>query len=464
MDHRLDQELFELARKFNILQMTFMASVHSSNLIHSIKSQISDHPLSFDSSYTQSLLTLLELQPDRLISRLWTMTLSNQRNPDAEYPIDSVLLMNVHPSIVTAAALASIKLSAPKAGKEICEAWLSSLNVGVLDYIEGLMRNDELNLEVPLSGDNRVVILNSSLESPSKRGGSNIRYNYGRLIEVYAVHLLGSLDECQFSKEFILSQSCEAGGVLPIDLVQVNQAQRMQTAHMIRLKHERFQQERDKREAIQKAINKSQHLNRSLTPYPLCQTVSESKEERTAANKARRGSRMIGSKANGLDRVSNSSSTHDESMANETSKNERFKSSNRRSPASNTTISKSRPESDLGLHHYLDDRQITSSPTGFAALRYNLSRLVSNPSQANRQINQTGMFKNLFISIKSITFKPTTKITMLTIIGLMMMESLRKRKFKIRSKYPLWVLIRLIRWCLKMMIETFKMGTRITYL
>ncbi|EGG05159.1 uncharacterized protein MELLADRAFT_72217, partial [Melampsora larici-populina 98AG31] len=230
---------------------------------------------------------------------------------------------------------------------------------------------------------------------------------------------------------------------------------------MIRLKHERLQNEWDKREAIQKAINKS-HL-RPLPPSPLRQPITESKEERTAAtNKTRRGTRIMGPKSHGHDHGSIESSTHDDLLG----QNEWAKSSNGRSTALNTVVTKPRPSSDLALQHNHPNQ---SNSKGFSALRTHLSKLISNPSQPHQTLTHSGVIKNLIFSIKSFTSKPLTKYTLISLSFLMILKSFKdfrnRNQLINRFGFPsVWSLVQFIQWVLKKMMESFQMGTRFTYL
>lgn len=223
----LDRELHELARKFNILRITFVVSIYaSSSAIHTLRSLDSTQASSDHRGQIETLLRLLALQPDLLISTLWTMTVSRQTDLEsfllrsqASEALSPIWVSDVHPSIVTAAALASIKISAPQTGRDLCEAWISSLNVVTLDFLEMIMRVEQ-TVQLNTTCDS-VLSLNHSTNQDTKRGGSNIAYNYARLIEVYVVHILGSLDDWHFAKEFLNAQSCDMGGVLPSELVKV---------------------------------------------------------------------------------------------------------------------------------------------------------------------------------------------------------------------------------------------------
>lgn len=510
IEMRLDQELHELARKFQILRITFVASVYSTTTVEHIKSLILHQSPPLYRTKTDPLLELLALQPDIVISTLWSLAASHHQDLEScmrdplPNTLDSISLMNIHPSIVTATALASIKLSAPQSGKWVCEAWLSSLNVGVLDYLQTLMGAEH----PPISSTtthNQFVILNNSAECPAKRGGSNIRYNYARLIEVYAVHILGSVHEWQFASEFVHAQSSEAGGVLPNHIVQVclclpvwtqtrvvlfsenflcfspdgtliillfsasqnvlrtlhtHRAQQLQTAELFRSKHERLQKEWDERQAAQRSPTRTTG-NRALRPvnYTRRRVLSDS-EQRTSL-KPRIATNTSGGKSKGH------SNSDPVSLSPPAIGNRRSRSVSR-DPAAHLTdrrasIDKPRQEPQTALDHYLDRPPPLS---GFASLRDHLTRFLSqtpHPSQPQQPITRSlkSVLRSLLASADLKTVGGVSLVRLVTMIGclLAMTKMIRSRPLNL-----FWFLQRIIMILFQKLAQTIKMGTRLTYI
>ncbi|KAG0152295.1 hypothetical protein CROQUDRAFT_85357 [Cronartium quercuum f. sp. fusiforme G11] len=459
---RLEQELHELARKFNILRITFATSIYSPSAIDTIQSLVPSQFSRAHRTQTDVLLKLLALKPDDFISTLWTMAASGREDLECclrshtREALSSVWLMEVHPSIVTAAALASIKLSALQAGKALCEAWLSSLNVSVLDYLEALMRTEQVIQ--PTTASDSSLILNNSTDPPAKQRGSNICYNYGRLIEVYAVHILGSLDDRQFAREFVQGQSCEAGGVLPVETVKnvlsALDANELQIAQLAQAKEKRLQKEREAAAAA-KAYKAS--TDRKLAPSPpRGRAGSERRKDcKTAVGRNRTSSNTV--VANGLERNHSSSPT--------INGNRHLLSKSSAGPLAYQipTLSQDQHQQDnSALNHYLNShvQSTPSSSRGFAALRENLSRLISHTSEPGRRTEQLGLIKTICSVVNVGPIRLATIAAMLLLI-----TRLRGRGNTRRQNWnPLWLIQRLVEWCWRKLAETARMGTRITYL
>ncbi|MBW0540188.1 hypothetical protein O181_079903 [Austropuccinia psidii MF-1] len=219
-DHRINQELHQLDRKFQILKITYLASIASQPASENIKELIRNHLDSVEDDhqvkYFNELLSLLNLPSDQLIHSLWSslhQADSNSINSSLT-PLASPDLATIHPSIVTAISLASIKLNLPRIGKQICEAWLGSLDDQTLDYLDWLFQSSH---SPPSSS---ISITNQLHSTPSKRPSSDIRYSYERLIEVYCVQILSRLDEREFAIGFVQNQNRQLGGILSVDTVQ----------------------------------------------------------------------------------------------------------------------------------------------------------------------------------------------------------------------------------------------------
>ncbi|KNZ57780.1 hypothetical protein VP01_2074g2 [Puccinia sorghi] len=254
IDSTIDLQLHQLARKFHILRITFLTAIlQNSPLVLSLIRPSSSSPLPDDPSSEQlsqeqlvqltSFLTL-NRQPDLFLRRLLITIIPNDqlREPgrDDAHPTADELLQ-IHPSILTAIGLASIKLGVPETGKELIERWFSAVQ--------------SLNLCF-------VLHPKPSLQNSSPQLGlsSDLRICYQNLIQIYAIHILGPLDLWPFAIDFINSH--QSADILPIETVQniihAIKTARLQQEQLVKHNKQRQQQRREEKKERQGATQQQQ--------------------------------------------------------------------------------------------------------------------------------------------------------------------------------------------------------------
>jgi len=204
----------ELKRKLDILQITFLATVHSSS------------PL----SPTPHFDKLLQLPPDELIKALWTSLVNDDSTKEEEeeeiLPTSQVSLL--HPSIATSLCLAAIKLEQPKLARSVAEAWIGSaseeLEKIVWEEIQeiGLDWEGELPLDGMGGAQGSTGMNGSSILKVPDNGRRQLVKSWIRLLDLLVLHILPSLDEWDAASDFVRLQSVENGGWVPDQRVEVS--------------------------------------------------------------------------------------------------------------------------------------------------------------------------------------------------------------------------------------------------
>ncbi|OAV92425.1 hypothetical protein PTTG_27642 [Puccinia triticina 1-1 BBBD Race 1] len=150
IDSTLDHELLQLERKFLILKITFLAALSQAHPAQRPPSFSAD--LSADQAGLLAPFLQLADHPHQLLLRLIADICPAPR------------LHQIHPSILAAIGLASIKLSVPQTGKDLIQAWFAAIEPFHLTFTS------------------------PSSNSPT----SDLKLSYQNLIQIYAIHILGS--------------------------------------------------------------------------------------------------------------------------------------------------------------------------------------------------------------------------------------------------------------------------------
>jgi len=254
VDWTIDLELHQLARKFHILRITFLTAIlPNSGLVESLigpsSSSLADSmELSASQQAALSGFLRLNAEPAKFLCRLLTAVgreeeQQQQPGPDAEP--DGLLLptaddlRQMHPSILTAMGLASIKLGERQTGKTLIERWFSA--------VESL---DLCFVTQPLPPSRQHLHLSPRALS------SDLRLSYQNLIQIYAIHILGPLDLWPFAIDFILSH--QAADILPVETVQniihAIKTARAQQEQLVKHSKQRQQQRREEKKVRQGAV------------------------------------------------------------------------------------------------------------------------------------------------------------------------------------------------------------------
>ncbi|KNE98179.1 hypothetical protein PSTG_08446 [Puccinia striiformis f. sp. tritici PST-78] len=275
IDSTLDHELLQLDRKFQILKITFLtsllqASTHSilnslqpnpntakSSSISSSSSSSSSSVLSSVSASAYSELTLeqhdllssflkLNGQPEKFILRLLSSISPDPCEDSSSLDqLPTASFHSIHPSIITALGLASIKLGIPRMGKQVIEAWFSSIECFDLNFTSH-------------SSSPQPTSTAEENSSQTTNLTSDLRLSYQNLIQIYSIHILGALDEWPFAIEFI--QSHQSAEILPVETVQniieAIKAARIQQTQLIKHSIQRQQQRREDKVRLAQQNNK----------------------------------------------------------------------------------------------------------------------------------------------------------------------------------------------------------------
>jgi len=205
----------ELKRKLDILQITFLATVHSSS------------PL----SPTPHFEKLLQLPTDQLIKSLWGSLVNNdstkQEEEEEEEILPTLKVSLLHPSIATSLCLAAIKLEQPKLARSVAEAWIGSASEELekLAWDEIQEIGQEWESEIPLDGmggtqSNGGMNGSSILKAPDT-GRRQLVQSWIRLLDLLVLHILPGLEEWDAAGDFVRLQSVENGGWVPDQRVEV---------------------------------------------------------------------------------------------------------------------------------------------------------------------------------------------------------------------------------------------------
>ncbi|KAA1063934.1 hypothetical protein PGT21_007909 [Puccinia graminis f. sp. tritici] len=247
IDSTIDQQLLQLDRKFQILKITFLTSILQSSSASQSSSSSSSLAYSADQLTQQqfdSLSQFLNLNdhPHRFLLRLLHSILTTHHHHDRSLAESSTkdddrLLHQLHPSILTALALASIKLGTPESGRQLIEAWFSSIG------------SFQLTLSSSSSSSENKLAYSSDHSQPDHQIqgplnlSSDLRASYLALIQIYTIHILGALHQWPAALQFI--HHLKAALILPPENVHnlieaINTAKAHQSLQLQRqqLRHE----------------------------------------------------------------------------------------------------------------------------------------------------------------------------------------------------------------------------------
>ncbi|KAA1125221.1 hypothetical protein PGTUg99_008373 [Puccinia graminis f. sp. tritici] len=215
IDSTIDQQLLQLDRKFQILKITFLTSILQSSSVSQSSSSpspspSSSSPLAYSSAeLTQqqfdSLSQFLNLNdhPHRFLLRLLHSILTTHHHDHHDRSLaesstqdDDRLLHQLHPSILTALALASIKLGTPESGRQLIEAWFSSIGSFQLT-----LSSSSENAQLAYS-DHTHSKPDHQIQGPLNLS-SDLRASYLALIQIYTIHILGALHQWPAALQFI---------------------------------------------------------------------------------------------------------------------------------------------------------------------------------------------------------------------------------------------------------------------
>ncbi|KAA1103161.1 hypothetical protein PGT21_008553 [Puccinia graminis f. sp. tritici] len=248
IDSTIDQQLLQLDRKFQILKITFLTSILQSSSA-SQSSSSSTLAYSADQLTQQqfdSLSQFLNLNdhPHRFLLRLLHSILTTHHDhhdrslAESSTQDDDRLLHQLHPSILTALALASIKLGTPESGRQLIEAWFSSIGSFQLT----LSSSSENNHPQLAYSDHTHSKPDHQIQGPLNLS-SDLRASYLALIQIYTIHILGALHQWPAALQFI--HHLKAALILPPENVHnlieaINTAKAHQSLQLQRqqLRHE----------------------------------------------------------------------------------------------------------------------------------------------------------------------------------------------------------------------------------
>lgn len=223
--------LREQIRKLEILKITFLATTYGLPELSMLPNSITN------STSTSTISTLLQSSsPQILLSTLWHNVLPSTIST-VEDSKDILATPNadfLHPSIIIALTLASLKLLQPRSARSITESYLGSISEEIESYLESI--STDLNLiEFPLfngGGSNSTQDLSLSTSTLDQNGntsrttsrsfsvnggvGSDLSItllsNYLKILDLLTLHVLPGLNEWEASEDFLRGQSIENGG------------------------------------------------------------------------------------------------------------------------------------------------------------------------------------------------------------------------------------------------------------
>lgn len=204
----------DLKRRLDILQITFLATVHSSA------------PL----SPAPHVTPLLDLAPDKLIKSLW----SSLVEPESREPVEDIVPTSrvalVHPSVTTSLCLAALKVNQPKLARQIAESWIASTTEEMekIAWQEVESMGEDWQSMFPIDGMGASAGMNgSSILKPRVGGGSSeakeqFVKSWIKLLDLLVLHISPRLNEWEAAGDYIRLQSIENGGWVPDQRVEVS--------------------------------------------------------------------------------------------------------------------------------------------------------------------------------------------------------------------------------------------------
>ncbi|GAA6064076.1 hypothetical protein JCM10212_002718 [Sporobolomyces blumeae] len=220
----------ELARKLDILNATFLATVHSAGA---------------GPSPAPHLVPLLDLAPDKLVESIWSswieqatsngdgnLPVSTPTGPESVEIVPSTMAARLHPSVVTALALAALKLEQPQLARAVAEAWIGSTTEEIeriaWEYVASI--GDEWDVELPLDAARngstgskvKATEMDASVQLDAsttidKAGQAKRQFvqSWTKLVDLVTLHLLPKLGEWEAAGDFARMQGVENGGWVP---------------------------------------------------------------------------------------------------------------------------------------------------------------------------------------------------------------------------------------------------------
>ncbi|KAM0748185.1 hypothetical protein T439DRAFT_349538 [Meredithblackwellia eburnea MCA 4105] len=435
----------QFPRKLTTLRINWLALLKSNT-----------PPTTLDKESYPVTAALLNLDNPDLIRALWHSAVHNNNNPQSPDLQDinpTAEASHLHPDIPVALVLAALKLDQPALARQVAEAWFGSVSEDVdriiFDRISyGTTPFDWEDYQLGADGLARKKSPASSSILADLDIGLELLDSWLTLYDLLGLHVLPRLAEWEGAMDFIAGQSVENGGWVPQERVDSS----IQHLKSLQLQEEEdalalsIQLEQDKARLERQRRSDAKGKTRASTSNPTSSAESSPNGKSSSSSKSRKSRSKTGPASNGASSDESSSSTGELSSRNPTSAS---------SAAHNTS---------------------TQPPaTGFAALRSHLSTYLSRgneQSQLPPTTNTPQTPRSWTSSLIHTLTNPQTgyagdPVKILTVVCFLfaltswVRRTLRTRRLQGKEGLGVTDAVRLV---MGKVVETVKMGTRVTSL